>query len=102
MANEGSFKKGEKKRRQGERGPGKATKDAREAIGRFVEQGAPLMWGWLQKVAEGDLEHDLKPNPAKAIELVQALAEYHIPKLARTELAGDKENPVRTVIEWKE
>ena len=30
------------------------------------------------------------PNPAKALELVINLAEYVTPKLARTELTGDR------------
>jgi hypothetical protein len=34
------------------------------------------------------------PNPAKAFDMFQSVVEYHIPKLARTELAGDKDNPI--------
>jgi hypothetical protein len=74
--------------------PNKATADARAAIATFVDNNAGRLEEWLDRVA--------KDNPAKAFELFQSVVEYHIPKLARTELAGDKENPVRTVIEWKE
>jgi hypothetical protein len=38
--------------------------------------------------------NDIKPNPAKAFELFQSVVEYHIPKLARSELVGDDENPL--------
>lgn len=79
----------------------KATRDAREAIAHFVELSTPRMLGWLDQVAEGLPEHDIKPNPAKAMELVAHITEYHIPKLARTELAGDPDKPLKTVIEWQ-
>lgn len=85
-----TFKKGEKKPNQGKRGPGKATKDAREAIGAFVDGNAHRLNGWLDKVAEGVLAPDkqkyvIEPNPAKAFELFQSVVEYHIPKLARVD-----------------
>jgi hypothetical protein len=34
------------------------------------------------------------PNPAKAFDMFQSVVEYHIPKLARTEVAGDPKNPL--------
>lgn len=39
-------------------------------------------------------EQDVKPNPAKAFELFQSVVEYHIPKLARTEVSGKDGGPV--------
>lgn len=89
-----TFKKGEKKPNQGNRGPGKATKDAREAIGKFVEGNAHRLTEWLDSVASGDPSNDVKPNPAKAFEMFQSVVEYHIPKLARTELTGEGGGPV--------
>lgn len=89
--------------------PNKATADARKAIAAFVDSSAPRLLGWLDQVANGMPDHDIKPNPAKAIELVQALAEYHIPKLARTEVSGpdggaiqvtDPARPKLTRAEW--
>ena len=65
--------------------PNKATSDARQAIALFVDDNADKLHGWLNAVAEGDPENDIKPNPAKAFELFQSVVEYHIPKLARTE-----------------
>lgn len=89
-----TFKKGEKKPNQGNRGPGKATKDAREAIALFVDSNAHRLTEWLDKVADGDPEGDIKPNPAKAFEMFQSVVEYHIPKLARTEVTGNNGGPV--------
>ncbi len=36
----------------------------------------------------------MPPNPAKAFDMFQSVVEYHVPKLARTELVGDKNNPL--------
>ncbi|MEI6590166.1 MAG: hypothetical protein WCO38_09520 [Verrucomicrobiota bacterium] len=88
----------------------KSTSLAREAIAKFVEANAPKMEKWLSSVAEGkpkldkdgnqiyskDGEPDfiVAPNPLKAFEMLQTVMEYHVPKLARTEVVGDKENPI--------
>jgi hypothetical protein len=77
--------------------PNKATSEARKAIADFVEGNAHKLTAWLTAVAEGDAEHDLKPNPAKAFELFQSVIEYHIPKLARTELTGKDGEALRIV-----
>lgn len=66
--------------------PNKATTQAREAIALFVDGNAHRLSNWLDSVANGDPTHDIKPNPAKAFELFQSVVEYHIPKLARTEV----------------
>lgn len=74
--------------RTGGRAPGtpnKATQEARQAIGMFVDKNASRLTKWLDQVAEGMPEYDIKPNPAKAFELFQSVVEYHVPKLARTE-----------------
>jgi len=80
--------------------PNKATSEARQAIATFVDGNAWRLSIWLDKVAEGDPEHDIKPNPAKAFELFQSVVEYHIPKLARTEHAGDANNPIEMKVTW--
>jgi hypothetical protein len=66
--------------------PNKATSAAREAIALFVDGNAHKLESWLLAVANGDPENDIKPNPAKAFEMFQSVVEYHIPKLARTEM----------------
>lgn len=73
--------------------PNKATSDARKAIALFVEENAHRLTGWLDDVAKGAA--DGKPNPAKAFELFQSVVEYHIPKLARSEVVGENGGPVQ-------
>jgi hypothetical protein len=41
------------------------------------------------------------PNPEKAFLMLQAVMEYHLPKLARVESVGDEAAPQRMVISWK-
>ena len=74
--------------------PNKATQGAREAIAAFVDGNAHRLTEWLDQVANGDPEADIKPNPAKAFEMFQSVVEYHIPKLARTEMTGKDGGPV--------
>lgn len=68
--------------------PNKATSEARQAIALFVDSNAHRLTEWLDAVAEGVPEQDIKPNPAKAFEMFQSVVEYHVPKLARTEVTG--------------
>lgn len=69
--------------------PNKATANAREAIARFVDGNAERLQGWLEQIAE-----DPKHGPLAAFKCVQEVMEYHIPKLARTELTGPNGGPV--------
>jgi hypothetical protein len=78
----------------------KATKDVKEAIARFAEGNVHKLEEWLETIAYGDGDQ-VKPDPAKAADLYMKVIEYHIPKLARTELAGDKDAPLKTVIAWE-
>ena len=79
--------------------PNKATTEARQAIALFVDQNAHRLANWLDRVADGDPEHDQKPNPAKAFELFQSVIEYHVPKLARNEHTGADGGPLQVVIQ---
>jgi hypothetical protein len=63
--------------------PNKATQSAREAIARFVDLNAPRLNEWLDEIAA-----DPKHGPNEAFKRVQEILEYHVPKLARTELTG--------------
>jgi hypothetical protein len=86
--------------------PNKATKEAREAIGAFVDGNAHRLTEWLDKVADGvkgevqnkDGEivevYVVPPNPAKAFDMFQSVVEYHVPKLGRMEVMGNDEKPV--------
>ena len=81
--------------------PNKATKAFRETVTMLLEENAENVSRWLQSVAEGDEEKGIKPDPGKALDLMSKLAEYATPKLGRTELTGDAENPIRQEIEVK-
>jgi len=66
--------------------PNTKTKSIRDSYQKFIENNAPKFEEWLDRVAE--------TNPAKAIELVSNLSDYVLPKLARTEIVGDEEQPL--------
>jgi hypothetical protein len=64
--------------------PNKSTSEVREAIATFASANVEQMGDWLNAI----------DSPEKKLDLFLRAIEYHIPKLARTEHAGDKENPV--------
>lgn len=83
--------------------PNKATLEARQAIGAFVDGNAHRLTEWLDKVADGVKVYDpetesekyiVPPNPAKAFDMFQSVIEYHVPKLGRMEVMGNDESPV--------
>lgn len=78
----------------------KATKTFRETVSAMLEGNAENVQKWLETVAYGDGDQ-VKPDPKGALTLMAQLAEYATPKLARTELAGDQEAPIKTVIAWE-
>jgi hypothetical protein len=81
--------------------PNKSTAVVRNAIATLLEKNVPYMDRWLQRVAEGDEVYGLKPDPGKALDLMQKLSEYHIPKLARTEVTGAGGGPQEHVVTWQ-
>jgi hypothetical protein len=72
--------------------PNRATADVRAAIAAFAEGNAHKLQDWLDRVAEGS--EGVRPDPAKAADLYLRAIEYHIPKLARTEVTGQDGGPV--------
>lgn len=58
--------------------PNVATRDVREAIATLAEGNVHKLQEWLDAIA--------KKDPAKAADLFVRLLEYHIPKLARSEV----------------
>ena len=68
--------------------PNKATADVRAAIATFAAANVGNMGDWLNAIED----------PAKKMDLYLRAIEYHIPKLGRTELAGDPKNPVSVTI----
>ena len=73
--------------------PNKSTTIVREAIANLLERNAPNMDRWLNEVADKD--------PHKALDIIQKLSEYHIPKLARTEVTGAGGGPQEHVVTWQ-
>jgi hypothetical protein len=96
VANAGQFKKGDKRPGAGRpKGlPNKTTVAAREAIARFVDGNADRLQGWLDEIAADQ-------GPAAAFKCFSDLLEYHVPKLARTELTGADGGPQELKITWQ-
>jgi len=77
--------------------PNKTTQDFKQTITALLQDNAQNVNRWLQLVAEGDGTERGKPDPARALDLMAKLAEYAAPKLNRTEVVGDADNPLQTV-----
>ena len=77
--------------------PNKSTAKAREAIAAFVDGNAHLLQTWLEEIAT-----DERYGPKTAFECFMAVAEYHVPKLARTEHTGANDGPIELVIKWQD
>ena len=83
MAKPGTFQKG----KNGGPGrppgtPNKSTKAAREAIARFVDGNADKLSQWLDEIYEAD-------GPKAAFQCFADVIEFHVPKLARSEVTAD-------------
>ena len=66
--------------------PNKSTAAVREAIARMAEDNADKFAEWLTQVAAD--------SPEKACDIYLKAIEYHIPKLARTEVTGAENGPL--------
>lgn len=77
----------------------KATKAFRETVTELLEGNAENVHAWLETVAYGDGDQ-VKPDPKGALTLLAQLAEYATPKLARQELVGDSDAPVKIEVSW--
>ena len=84
-----AFKKGNKFGK-GRVGPNKATAVAKEAFARFVDGNCERLQGWLDEIAKED-------GPRAALDCFMQVAEFHVPKLARTEITGKEGGPVAMV-----
>ncbi len=67
--------------------PNKVTAEFRQTVTALLEKNAANVDLWLQQVADG--EGEVKPDPAKALDLLAKLAEYAAPKLSRAEVTGE-------------
>jgi hypothetical protein len=78
--------------------PNKATGKARLAFANFVDKNADKLQEWLDDIATND-----KHGPKVAFDCLMQVAEFHVPKLARTEMVGDPNAPiVHKVYKWKD
>lgn len=68
--------------------PNKATEKTRQAIASIAEDMGDKFKEWILRTATGDEEVGLKPDPKGAADLYLKAIEYHIPKLARSEITG--------------
>jgi hypothetical protein len=76
--------------------PNKSTALAREAIAKFVDGNSHKLQEWLDDIATNE-----KLGPKVAFDCFMQVAEYHVPKLARTEHIGDEDQPVKIIHEHK-
>lgn len=92
----------------------KITLTAKAAIAEFVDGNAHRLTGWLDQVAngtplldaegkqvydnEGNKVYLARPNPEKAFNLFQSVVEYHVPKLARSEISGPNGGAIETAV----
>lgn len=74
--------------------PNKSTQKVREMMAMIAEENAENFIAWLAETAAGNPEAGLKPDPKGAADLYLKAIEYHIPKLARTEVTGDGGGPL--------
>jgi hypothetical protein len=79
----------------------KSTKVVREAIAELLNRNSAYMDRWLQRVAEGDEVLGIKADPYKALDIMLKMSEYHIPKLARTELTGVDGEAIQHSVTWQ-
>lgn len=70
--------------------PNKSTAAAREAIARLVDGNVPRMQEWLDHIARTE-------GPLMAWKCMVDVIEYHVPKLARTEITGEGGGAVRII-----
>jgi hypothetical protein len=77
--------------------PNKSTALAREAIAKFVDGNSHKLQQWLDEIAMNE-----KLGPKVAFDCFMQVAEYHVPKLARTEHTGDETKPVVHIYKWQD
>jgi hypothetical protein len=92
--------------------PNKVTSAARESFALMFDNLAPDVETWIRQTANGwddevtmgrgesavTVIKRVGKDPGKAADLALRLAEYHIPKLGRTEVTGEDGGPVEYVI----
>jgi len=77
--------------------PNKSTALAREAIAKFVDGNADKLQQWLDEIAMNE-----KLGPKVAFDCFMQVAEYHVPKLARTEQVQDSTATITHIYKWQD
>ena len=77
--------------------PNKSTALAREAIAKFVDGNSHKLQQWLDDIATSE-----KHGPKVAFDCLMQVAEFHVPKLSRTEHAGDINAPITHIYKWQD
>ena len=72
--------------------PNKISSRAKDMLAAFLDNTASEFQGWVNTIAQSD--------PHKACDIYLKALEYNLPKLARTELASDKDNPFSITINY--
>lgn len=70
----------------------RATLEFKEAVNNLINFATPQMVDWLEQIAQ--------ESPDKALDHVYKFAQFGYPLLARTELTGDKKNPVQVIVNY--
>jgi len=77
--------------------PNKATGAARIAFATFVDNNADRLQTWLDDIATNE-----KLGSKVAFDCLMQVAEFHVPKLARTEVVGDNTQPITHIYKWQD
>lgn len=72
--------------------PNKVGSRAKDMIAAFLDNTASEFQGWVSTIAQTE--------PHKACDIYLKALEYNLPKLARTEIAGDKDSPLHVLINY--
>ena len=70
--------------------PNKTTADVRAAIAAFANANIDKLQAWLEAI----------PDPGRRMELYLRVLEYHLPKIARTEISGPAGGAVAHTYRW--
>ena len=78
--------------------PNKVTGDARQFLAAMIGRQLPHVEKWIRQASEGIKNEDgswlVRPDPKGATQLIAQVADFTIPRLARTEVVGDSKQPL--------
>ena len=74
--------------------PNRSTSQARENVSFFISANVPKLNRWLEDIERVN-------GSLAAFTALVSLLEYHVPKLARTEITGANDGPIAIEITWR-